>query len=663
MGILGTSKTEEAALRAAASTNTVNEVGSRASVSASSAYETASEFEDDDDHVAPVDNLVLVDNVDAESNTTIRNSPPTETPKEFSDDEDENMIRPVEIEPAFNPENMSENELNRILTSRSQHGSAMGRSLSRSSTSGGLVDPKDLDWDGPDDKENPFNWPKWKKWFVTFTTAITCLCVSLGSSLYVEGVPELMVRYDISQTLGLSGLTFYLIGLAWGPVIGAPVSEMIGRRWIYVTTFPISMLFTMGVGLSQNIRSVLVLRFFAGLVASPPMSIAGGTISDMWGNSPEEQSTAMALFCVAPFLGPVIGPVVGGFAAEYKGWRWTMWVSLMFSGANLPFLLLCPETFKLAILKARAKKRGIKLVEEKFDLGVAIQTYLFRPLEMLVVEPIVCVTSIYVAFVFAVLFGFFEAFPVIFRGVYHMDDGVSGLPFIAVGVGLILGVLCFIILDRIKFFPKNPDGTRGKRDENGNFIWDAPETRLLVAMIGALFLPVALFWLAWTSRSDVHWIAPTLAGVPFGFGLIWVFFGIILYYAMSFPPAYVASALAANNLLRYLLAAVFPLFIIQMYERLGVDWATSLLAFIAVGMVPIPFLFRKYGAKMRGTSKYGYVAFFTALAKKKAAAEQAAAEKAAASQPHAEQHSISNDDQEDSSSSTQHNGQDVAEKV
>lgn len=635
MGILGTSTTEESALRAAAASHSSSDHidSSRYSSNYSSHYETASEFALDDNQSIPqlYGAQLAADYADAESNTTIRNVPTVGHSSESEHKASEHKTsehKGSPVEPRISA-NMTENELNRELSQNLEAEISLERSLTKSRTHGEYIDPKDLEWDGPDDKENPFNWPNWKKWFITFTVALVCLCVSLGSSLYVEGVPELEEKFGISQTLGLAGLTFYLVGLALGPVIAAPMSEMIGRRAIYLSTFPFSMLFTMGVGLAQNARTVLVLRFFAGFVASPPMSIAGGTISDVWGNLPEEMSIAMALFCVGPFLGPVIGPIVGGFAAEYKGWRWTMWVSLMFSGAILPFLIMCPETFKAAILKSRAEKRGIKLIKQKIDfayLKFAVSAFLLRPLEMLVVEPIVCLTSIYIAFVFAVLFGFFEAFPIIFKGVYRMDSAVSGLPFIGVGIGLILGVIAYIVLDKVKYFPKNPDGTRGKRDEEGKLIWDPPEKKLLVAEVGAIFLPISLFWLAWTSKASIHWIAPTLSGIPFGFGLIWVFFGVILYYSMSFPPAYVASALAANNLLRYIMASVFPLFTVQMYTKLHIDWATSLLAFIALAMVPIPFAFRKYGPTLRQKSKYGYAAFFKMLAMKKAAAEAAQAQ-------------------------------------
>lgn len=685
MGIFGTSESEESALRAAATASSQTPLGSMArsalsrsalsnsalsnyetassktprgsmSRSALSHYETASEFSSQDftDNES-LPQQTISDDVhhEEDDDTTIQNlntdnvdpvalhrpSGDADADVDVDVDVDADYVVPMPVNDSFDPSSMTENELNRIMTTPSTNHQAesLRRSISRSRTHGEYIDPNDLEWDGPDDKENPYNWPSWKKWFVTLVTAYTCLCISLGSSLYVEGVPGIMAKMHISQTLGLSGLTFYLIGLALGPVFAAPLSEMIGRRNIYITSFPFSMLFTMGVGLSQNIRSILILRFFTGLIASPPMSIAGGTISDIWGNSPVDIAIAMAFFCVAPFLGPVIGPIVGGFAVDTHGWRFTMWVSLIFSGAVLPLLLLCPETYKLAILKRRAKKRGIKLVETTIDfayLKQTVQNNLVRPLEMLFVEPIVGLTSIYIAFVFAVLFGFFEAFPIIFIGVYKMSGGVQGLPFIGVGVGLIIGVLVYVLdikwrVRKAKKAAIQAAIEKQKRIEAGEVIeekqpaqqWVAPEKKLSTAAIGAVFLPISLFWLGWTSRRSIHWISATLSGVPFGFGLIWVFFGVVLYYSLSFPPAYVASALAANNFLRYIMASVFPLFIVQMYDKLHIDWATSLLAFIALAMVPIPLLFMKYGAKLREHSKYGYVAYFKKMAQAKAAAE------------------------------------------
>jgi hypothetical protein len=50
--------------------------------------------------------------------------------------------------------------------------------------------------------------------------------------------------------------------------------------------------------------------------------------------------------------------------------------------------------------------------------------------------------------------------------------------------------------------------------------------------------------------------------------------------------------------------AAFPLFGIQLYHKLGDQWATSLLAFLTVAMMPFPIIFFKYGKKIRGKSRF-----------------------------------------------------------
>lgn len=113
---------------------------------------------------------------------------------------------------------------------------------------------------------------------------------------------------------------------------------------------------------------------------------------------------------------------MGGFIAQYRSWRWSQWAILFgFAFVYIPVLFI-PETYKKAILTKRAKQRGSSL-PEKVPKGLAALKFLLtvtllRPIHMLMVEPVVAWVSLYVAFVFAVLFSFFEAFPIVFGGIY-----------------------------------------------------------------------------------------------------------------------------------------------------------------------------------------------------------------------------------------------------
>ena len=213
-------------------------------------------------------------------------------------------------------------------------------------------------------------------------------------------------------------------------------------------------------------------------------------------------------------------PVIGGFVVEKKGWQWTQWTLLFFVAASMLLSVGMKETYKKTLLERRAKLRGITLQKTgpqgaealKFLLTVT----LFRPLRMLLVEPIVAFFSLYVAFNMGVVFGFFDAFPIVFGGVYHFNSGQGGLTFLSLGLGCCLGVVTFLVVDRLTYQKHYQASLRQGRE--GAVL---PEHRLYSAMIGSVALPISLFWFAWTAKVD--WESPVFAAIPFGWGNFLVF--------------------------------------------------------------------------------------------------------------------------------------------
>lgn len=133
----------------------------------------------------------------------------------------------------------------------------------------------------------------------------------------------------------------------------------------------------------------------------------------------------------------------------------------------------------------------------------------------------------------------------------------------------------------------------------------APEIRLMPAMIGGCLLPCSLFIYAWASYYKIFWVVPVLAEAMFACGNFLVFMGVVCYFADVYTPySVVASALAANTLLRYVLASAFPLFSVQMFQKLGVQWAASLLGFLSLALAIIPFVCYRWGAALRRRSAY-----------------------------------------------------------
>jgi hypothetical protein len=107
---------------------------------------------------------------------------------------------------------------------------------------------------------------------------------------------------------------------------------------------------------------------------------------------------------------------------------------------------------------------------------------LFRPIRMLMSEPIVLLYSIYNAFTFSVLFAFFEAYPIVFMGKYGFSISQYGLTFLGIGAGVILGAIGAVLLDLLVY-------QKIMRKGGERAIQRGPEQRLYIGMIGDLCLP------------------------------------------------------------------------------------------------------------------------------------------------------------------------------
>lgn len=135
--------------------------------------------------------------------------------------------------------------------------------------------------------------------------------------MYTPGLSEVSRDFHISSTVAILGLSVYCLGLAFGPMIGAPISETQGRKGVYLITLPISLLFTMGAGLAQNIETLLVCRFLSGAFGSPSLAVGAGTIADIW-ILEEGGGLASVLVILAPFMGPALGKLLVGYMCSHS---------------------------------------------------------------------------------------------------------------------------------------------------------------------------------------------------------------------------------------------------------------------------------------------------------------------------------------------------------
>jgi multidrug resistance protein len=199
-------------------------------------------------------------------------------------------------------------------------------------TTNATQDPRfELDFD--DEGENPQDWPMAKKALVIFFMSFSTLVVVMYSTSYTSGIPGMMRTFGIeSKTLVVLGITTYLAGLAIGSLILAPLSEMYGRRPVYLIAVAAFTVLIIPCALSNSLAQILVMRFFGAIAGAAMISNAPGTVSDIV--SDDYRALAFSVWSLGPMNGPVVGPLVGGFVYQALGWRWTNWVVMIGSGIS-----------------------------------------------------------------------------------------------------------------------------------------------------------------------------------------------------------------------------------------------------------------------------------------------------------------------------------------
>lgn len=478
--------------------------------------------------------------------------------------------------------------------------------------------------DGPDSRvpvelgdEDPRQLSTARKWVIVLISSLVAHVVTAGSSIYTLAYDQFNSEWGTSRELSTAGLSLYTLAMGLGPLLVAPLSEFYGRRLICLWSLVLYLIWLIPCALARNIETELIGRFFSGAASSAFLSVAGGTVGDLFDHS--QLQTPMLVYSITAFLGPDVGPIFGGFICQYTTWRWSFYALMIWIGVLMVlFYFFSPETYAPLLLRRkneRLRRQGGLEVDEKLQpqgLGRTILISCTRPFKLLVLEYMLLSLCILTAFTLGIQYLLFGGFAYVFRTVYRFELFEIGLTFIGIGVGAFVG----LAMDPL--WRKYRD--KQLKENNGD---PEPEFRLPAVAFGALCLPVSLFFFGWTARSSVHWIVPIIGSGFFGVGGLLVYSGIWTFLVEAYP-VYAASALGANAFTRLAAGAAFPLFGVQskfdlsvftveqmltvacptVYESLGVGWASSLLGFLALAAAPFPFLLIKYGKRIRGASKF-----------------------------------------------------------
>ncbi|THH06070.1 hypothetical protein EW145_g4340 [Phellinidium pouzarii] len=477
---------------------------------------------------------------------------------------------------------------------------------------GGVVAQKEeqivVDWDGPDDPENPRNWSYKRKWIVTLIVSAFTFISPVSSSMVAPATDQIAEQFGITSTVVIAMTTsIFVLGYAFGPLFLGPLSEVYGRSRVLQVANIWYLVWNLACGGARNTGELLAFRFLSGLGGSAPLAVGGAVLGDCWHT--EERGQAIALYSLAPLLGPAFGPLCGAWVAQRSTWRWVFWSTSIADGVVQIFgLYFLTETFAPLLLERKAYKLRKELGMAKTDksrVTTALQDLdnswkqimskaIVRPFALFAHEPIIQLLGVYMAFVYGLIYLILTTIPSIFQGIYGESVGIAGLHYIALGLGMsAVSQFNARLLDPIYRRLKERNGGPGR-----------PEYRLPSMVPGTFALPFGLLILGWSAQNHVFWIVPDIGIALIGAGMVLNFQSIQTYVIDAFT-LHAASALAAVSFLRSMAGFGFPLFAPAMYKALGYGKGDTILAVFAIVFgCPAPWLLWIYGERIRMKSHY-----------------------------------------------------------
>ncbi|EED21234.1 bicyclomycin resistance protein, putative [Talaromyces stipitatus ATCC 10500] len=498
-------------------------------------------------------------------------------------------LRGSAVDSNENPDNNSNN-----VTHEAVHGNPSSYRFRR-------VASKTIVSFAPDDPENPHNWSTSKKIFVVISGMMQVLNSTIGSSLPSGAIKYIARDFNVTdETKLVLPISLFLVGYVLGPLLYGPLSEQYGRRYPLLIGYVLFDIFVMACALAPTFNALLVFRLFNGMAASAPIAIITGTFSDVFDN-PTVRGRTMAWYMSCTAVGPIISPFMSGFISTVS-WRWSFWLGLLIAGTSCPLVILYPETYGPVLLKSRARELRRKTGNMSIvapmdltphDLRAVLTVTLTRPIRMIAKEYMVSLTCLYCALAYAIFYLYFQAYPLIFEGIYGMSTGIAGLIYLPIALGCFLACGIFIWYDGFLARAK-ARGTSWAQNEDYR--------RLPLACVGGPLYVISLFWLGWTASPNVHWAVPMCSGIIFGLAYELIFMAMLNYLSDAYQ-VFAASAQSASSCCRSILGAVLPLAAKPMFSAVGIDWGCSIIGFASLGVSVIPFGFIYFGERIRNGSK------------------------------------------------------------
>ncbi|KAI7902729.1 major facilitator superfamily domain-containing protein [Cokeromyces recurvatus] len=449
------------------------------------------------------------------------------------------------------------------------------------------------------------------------------LCAStsgFSSTIYFPGLPDVTV--DLHAPSIATTLTAALFVLAMGitPIFWASASDHFQmRRFPLMLSILIFGASSIGCAFVNNIWALIVLRCVQSVGSSCGQSVGAGSIADCY--PIEQRGTAFGKYFFGVFIGPLLGPIIGGFLIMSPlSWRATFWFCFAFALAIFGYLFFFfPETYRVndkfdlqlpvvnnnssdpnltitynndnspsrsssstlnqvttqqdKIMTQEELNRSKNTINEKTTIAPPTNKRM-NPIApfLLLRHPFIFLASFISGIAFGCMFAVETMLPDLFEQHYGFNAWQTGLSYLGAGIGNLIGsIVNSMLSDRLLLRARRLRGGQKKcEDRLSENLWPA----------GLICIPLGILLFGWcVSRNLSVWGAIIGFGIQtFGMNQIMTATSAYLVDAM---PSNGASATAAANFVRMLMACVLTLVVNPLVGAIGPGYTCVLLAALA----------------------------------------------------------------------------------
>ncbi|KAL3430168.1 major facilitator superfamily domain-containing protein [Aspergillus tetrazonus] len=386
-------------------------------------------------------------------------------------------------------------------------------------------------------------------------------------------LPSLNLYEDVFHAPGTvinATVSVYMAVFAVAPLLGAALSDLGGRKTIYIVTLASFLIANILLStLPPNIGVLFILRIFQAFGACIVTSIGAGTISDIF--EPARRASVLAIFLLGPQLGPILGPLIGGqFATEDK-WRWAFgFLALACLPVYLAILFCLPETLRCLVGNGEVfRNRPLFTLPRLRQKPLVDQGKFPKPPKPslrnwinLLIQPTQCIVFVNGALSFAGLYLMYVSFPDVWGEKYGFSTAEVGYAYLSPGIALFIASLLtgrFSDWHRARLVKATPD------------IKIKPETRLPIQIVGFVISAAGKVMFGWFTQDKLHPVAGLVASALAGIGT-----AIIFVTSTSFQtecaPAQSATIVALAGLLRNIAAAIAAVIVDGIVKTMGYGW-------------------------------------------------------------------------------------------